>query len=273
MARVLGEAGRYVSQEGEKKYQKMLVAGFAVIGVMCWISGFLVGFLFHKILWWVSLLINAFALAAILVLRWWVYRRIDELAKQRKEFLRGASGEILVGYKLADFPDGFYVINDLKTESGNLDHVVIGPTGVFALDAKSWRGIVSADGKGELLLNDRFDRPHIKPFVGRVMGIRDRVKALALEMDAFFQPVFVFTSARVEANRGTTGNVHCIRDDQLHEYIVESKKGKRLNTKDVKTIARAFAALARMDPNFSDKTTAKDNSRPLSPETPKHTAS
>jgi hypothetical protein len=264
MARVLGEAGRYVSQEAEKKQQKMLVAGFAAMAVMCWISGFLVGFLFHKNLWWVSLLINAFALAAILVLRWWVFRRIEDLTKQRKEFLRGASGEMLVGYKLADFPDGFYVVNDLKTESGNLDHVVIGPTGVFALDAKSWRGIVSADGKGEVLLNGRFDRPHIKPFVGRVMGIRDRVKALAPEMDAFIQPVFVFTSAHVEAKWGMTGNVHCMTDDQLHNYIVESKKGKGLNTKEVKTVARAFAALARMDPHFADKTTDKDSSRPLS---------
>jgi hypothetical protein len=34
--------------------------------------------------------------------------------------------------------------------------------------------------------------------------------------------------------------------------------GKRLNTKEVKTIARAFAALARMDPRFSD--TTKENS-------------
>jgi hypothetical protein len=70
-----------------------------------------------------------------------------------------ARREISVGYKLSDFPDGFYIINDLKTESGNLDHVVIGPTGVFALDTKSWRGVVSADGKGELWLMVDSKRP------------------------------------------------------------------------------------------------------------------
>ena len=152
-----------------------------------------------------------------------------------------------------------------------MDHVVIGPTGVFALDTKNWRGVVSADGKGEVLINGRFEKPYIRQFVGRVMGIKDRVKALAPGVDPYIQAVFVFTSARVDANWGTTGNVHCIRDDQLHDYIVESKKGKRLTPKEV--IARAFAALARMDPHFSDKATTKDTSQPVSREVPKATES
>jgi len=131
-----------------------------------------------------------------------------------------------VGYKLSDFPDGFYIINGLKTQSGDLDHVVIGSTGVFALDVKNWRGVISADGGGELLFNNQpTDKPLLKQFVGRVMGIKDRVKALAPGVDPYIQAVFVFTSARVDANWGTTGNVHCIRDDQLFDYIVENKRG------------------------------------------------
>lgn len=238
---------------------------------MLWISGFLFGSLFYKKLWWVSLLVNGLALAVILVGRWWVYRRMEQLAKERKEFLRGACGEMSVGYRLSDFPEDFYIINDLNTDAGNLDHVVIGPTGVFALDTKSWRGVVTADGKGELLLNGRFEKAHVKQLVGRVMGIRDRVKALAPAMDPFIQAVFVFTSARVDANWGTTGNAHCIRDDQLFDYIVESKKGKKLNTKEVKAIARAFAALARMDPHFSERAAGKGSPRPVPPEAPKPT--
>jgi hypothetical protein len=256
MARVLGEAGHYVSAEADKKSREMLVAVFAAIGVIAWVSGFLFGSLFQKKLWWVSLLLNGIALVAMLALRWWAYRRLDKLAKERKDLVRGATGEVAVGYKLADFPVGYYIVNDLKTEAGNLDHVVIGPTGVFALDAKSWRGVVSGDGKGELLLNGRFDKPYIRQFVGRIMGIRDRVKVLAPEMDVFIKAVFVFTSARVEANWGTTGNVHCIRDDQLFNYIVENKP-KKLEVKEVKTIARAFAALARMDPGFAETQSAR----------------
>lgn len=217
MARTLGEAGKFVSDEADKKHRQMLVTGFVVFGLMCWVWGFLVGFAFHKKLWWVSLLVSTVALLAILGLRWWLYRHVDQLAKERKDYLRGASGEMSVGYKLTDFPDGFYIINGLKTQAGDVDHIVVGPTGVFALDTKSWRGVVSADGKGELLVNGVFEQPHITQFLRRVMGIRDRVKALAPEIDFFIKSVFVFTSARVEANWRDTGYVHCIRDDQLFE--------------------------------------------------------
>jgi hypothetical protein len=85
------------------------------------------------------------------------------------------------------------------------------------------------------------------------MGIKDRVKALAPNLDPYFQAVFVFTSARVDANWGTTKNVHCIRDDQLHDYIVESKRGSKLTKEQVETIARAFLGLANMEKDFTER--------------------
>ena len=45
--------------------------------------------------------------------------------------------------------------------------LVVGPTGVFVLDTKAWRGVVTSDGKGELLLNGQpTDKPYIRQFVG-----------------------------------------------------------------------------------------------------------
>jgi len=46
---------------------------------------------------------------------------------------KGATGEATVALALTRFPDSFSVINDLATPFGNLDHVVVGPTGVFIL--------------------------------------------------------------------------------------------------------------------------------------------
>jgi hypothetical protein len=135
---------------------------------------------------------------------------------------------------------------------------------VFVLDAKNWRGVVSAAGNGELLLNNNpTDKPHVKQFVGRIMGIKDRVKALAPGLDPYFQAVFVFTSARVEAGWGTTGKLHCIRDEQLYDYIVESKRGNKLTNEQVETIAQAFLGLAHMDPDFTAK--AEQDERPSVP--------
>jgi hypothetical protein len=57
--------------------------------------------------------------------------------------------------------------------------------------------------------------------------------------------------ARVDAKWGTTGHVHCVRDEQLYDYIVENKKGKKLNQKEIESISQAFLALARMDKDFA----------------------
>lgn len=255
MAKTLGEAGRYVSQAASEKQLKRLTVFVIAMAVTCWLSGFLIGFLFLKKLLWVSLLVNASALAVVLLLRKWAYKQLEDLDKQRADLRKGARGEIAIGLLLANFPDTFCVINDLATRFGNIDHVVIGPTGVFALDTKNWRGTVSADGKGELLLNGRAienGKTFVKPFVRRVMEVKDRLKGLA-QCDFYIQPIFVFTSAFVDANWGRTGSVFCMRDEQVYEFIVENEKPDRLKPEQVRTIARAFAALARMDSDFPEK--------------------
>jgi len=251
MAKVLGESGRYVSQEAGKRETRMFILTLVLCCVIAWISGFLFGFLFLKASHWVSLLISGVALLAISALGWWGNRQLEELSKQRKDMRKGAAGEISVGNRLANFPDAFRVLNDLTTPFGNLDHVVVGPTGVFVLDTKNWRGVVSADGRGELLCNGMpTDKPYVRHFTARVMDVKEKVKFLAQGLDPFFQPVFVFPSARVDANWGTTKSVHCIRDEQLFDYIVESKKGKKLTKEEVDKIAQGFLALAHMDKDF-----------------------
>ena len=44
--------------------------------------------------------------------------------------------------------DGWYVTHDLASGRGNIDHVIVGPPGVFVLDSKVWRGDVSIDQSG-----------------------------------------------------------------------------------------------------------------------------
>jgi len=57
---------------------------------------------------------------------------------------QGAKGEEMVGAELAWLPDSWRVINDISlNEKGhNVDHLVIGPGGVFSLNAKNLSGRV-----------------------------------------------------------------------------------------------------------------------------------
>jgi Nuclease-related domain len=72
-------------------------------------------------------------------------------SEQACTWQRGAQGERRTGRLLDRLPrDGFVVFHDLAVPGSpaNVDHLVIGPTGVFVIDSKQWTGSVhqGADG-------------------------------------------------------------------------------------------------------------------------------
>lgn len=244
MARVIGTAGRYARQQLSKKWVAVclfLCAGEFAAGAL------FVGATFVK-----KSLIAGAALAAIAVVGLVVAKRIlHKMELDTRSWEKGWDGEVAVGKKLADdLPRSFCVIHDLATDFGNLDHVVVGPTGVFAVETKNWRGLVTDDGNGELLLNGNpTDKPFVRQFTRTIMGIRDRWVLLA-KTDRFIQGVMVFPIAYEKAPWGKTGNVHCVSIDRIPSYFVNQKPQTRLSPDEVSMLARAFLALARMDEGF-----------------------
>jgi hypothetical protein len=267
MAQVLGESGRYASQQAVKKRGQGFIIALLGMGTIWLICGISIGLLLPSVLqnlrvpaWGSGVVCLVAGVASIGICRW-IFPKLDELEKERANWQRGANGEDMVAHELERFPEEFKVINDLTTPFGNLDHVVVGPTGVFILETKNWRGVVRADGQGELLWNDQpTDKPYVRRFLGRLMDIKGKVEVLAPGLNPYFQAVFVFTSARVDAHWGTTKSVNCIRDEQIFDYIVESKQGVKLTKQAVEKIARAFFGLAHMDADFTKR--VEGNVRP-----------
>jgi len=188
------------------------------------------------------------------ILIWLIGKRattkIDAIDRQRMSWRKGAVGEALVAGTLASLENDFVVINDVSKTFGNIDHIVIGPTGVYVIDTKNWKGTVNADGKGELLANERPpSKPAIKAMLGSVMDFQSKLKALA-EKDYFVRGLMVFPIAYLEANFGSTGHIHCLRDDQLVDYIQNKTFAKSLNSDDIDRINRAALQLAGMDERF-----------------------
>lgn len=76
---------------------------------------------------------------------------------------RGAQGEVEVARALESLPEGWVVLHDLAwpgRSRANLDHVVIGPGGVFVVDAKNWSGRVEVRDQ-VLLQNGRRREPTV----------------------------------------------------------------------------------------------------------------
>ena len=60
----------------------------------------------------------------------------------------GKAGELAVTDALKALPDQYVVLNDLMLPDGrgNVDHLVIGPNGIFVIETKNYSGCVSCWG-------------------------------------------------------------------------------------------------------------------------------
>jgi hypothetical protein len=236
-----------------QKHRRLILTGFLAFAILGALFGCVLSFWFVRgsiPAWWQIMgalaLVGASAGVGVVALG-----KLEKLDRERQAMRKGADGETRIAAVLAAFPDEFRVINSLSTPYGDLDHIVVGPTGVFIVDSKNWRGTVAADGRGELLLNGKpTDKPTIRPLVARTMSVREKIQTLSGFEPPFFQVLLAFPATRVEARWGTTGAALCITDDQLHDCIVEKKNSDKLDRRRVEALAQAFLALATMDKEF-----------------------
>lgn len=56
---------------------------------------------------------------------------------------KGAGAELLEEKMLESLPQGYRFIKDFNTGHGNIDFIVIGPSGIFTIEVKSEKGLVS----------------------------------------------------------------------------------------------------------------------------------
>lgn len=81
--------------------------------------------------------------------------KAERLLRRAEAFERGAEGERVVSALLNRLPAQWFVLDDLHwpgRDRANIDHVVVGPTGLFVIDAKNWNGKITIS-KGTLRQN------------------------------------------------------------------------------------------------------------------------
>jgi Nuclease-related domain len=117
-------------------------------------------------------------LAVAALVGWRLRFRVSE---QARTWQRGAHGERHTARQLRRLHrDGYVVFHDLAVPDSpaNVDHVVIGPTGVFVIDSKQWTGSVHQGADGLTWHNHyRLDRTletvrWEAETVGRLLGTR-----------------------------------------------------------------------------------------------------
>ena len=120
MAQIHGVAGEWARVKGT-------VAGLWPLFLGVFAAGFSVALFFVLPLTAASLLV-----ASLL----WIIWSLVQGMRRVERFFKGARGEERVSGILETLPDGYHVFNDFVACGKHVDHVVVGPGGVFSVETK-----------------------------------------------------------------------------------------------------------------------------------------
>lgn len=250
MAIVYGKAGENAFSKGLEKQLNTLLSIVIGCSVLFALVGFLCGLGFSG-----RSTLQLLSLAGLLLLVFTIIilqRKIDKLLETRfrgaRAWRRGAEGERVIAELLeSDLPDDYFVFNDVRFPGrmANIDHIVIGPSGIYTINTKNWRGIVkwSEDGNTLMWNGEPEKKRTAEAAQADALDVHDKLRVL-MNRDFFVKPILVFPMAKVVPK--LDASVELQQDD----YLIEKRlkyidKRNALSEKDVKGIVNAMTALFR----------------------------
>src|SRR6266404_2005155 len=252
MPKIFGVPGAHSAHQSVKAYKRKFLTIVFIAAIAAFLEGIMLTILF------VTRGEASSAAAAALVIGiclWWFCRyagrRITALERERFYWGKGAVGGREVEAELQRLSSKFFIFHNLNTGRGTFEHVVLGPTGFFAVETKNWIGLVGVDQAGELTLNSQaVEQPYVKMFLRRIVLLRDQFGTLADGGDLYIRGVMVFPSAHVDAPYGSTQEVHCVRLEQLHDYIEHPVYSRKLGQDEIDRLVRLLRHIAGTDRSF-----------------------
>jgi len=110
------------------------------------------------------------------------------------KFRSGIIGEKLIGDELKKLDANYTVFQDLHVpgKKENIDFVVVGPTGIFAIEVKNHHGKVGFNGD-ELTLNDKsLEKDFLRQTMREATSLHDYLVSSSVT-NAFVTPIIVFS--------------------------------------------------------------------------------
>jgi hypothetical protein len=147
----------------------------------------------HTWLWIVFGIAGSASTILILSKNGFLEKYLDKFAKERIRWLRGGQGEALVAWHLRDdLSDAWHIFHNVKLwKDGDLDHVLIGPRGLYCISTKSNRGLYSAGRDGKYLLNEE-ETDHLHEAQRLALQLRDRLAGILGRGNVpWIQPVLI----------------------------------------------------------------------------------
>lgn len=163
-------------------------------------------------------------------------RRATHTIKRAKDAERGAAAEEKVALKLNELPEDYFGFHDIGFKGFNIDHIVLGPAGIFVIETKSHGGNIGARGN-TLLLNGK---PPAKNFLNQVWSQAKNMEEYLWKMTSKewkIKPVLCFTNGYVKVRRPVKG-VEVVSLRYLNTFL--KRQPENLDTDGIQHILRVL---------------------------------
>jgi hypothetical protein len=165
---------------------------------------------------------------------------LPKVLRQLRATQRGRLGERLTAQLVGGLSDDYYLINDIVLGRGNIDHVIVGPCGILAIETKRVGGAIHCDGD-DWTVKGRSVRSYSKQVKAGAMAVKAVVGAIRPELRGeYVQAVVVLTDphCRVTINRAQVG---IVRFSELLPFITVLANKRRMNRAVVQSVVVALA--------------------------------
>jgi hypothetical protein len=154
----------------------------------------------------------------------------------------GWEGEKQVAKLLANaLSDDYYLINDLylRDGGGDIDHIILGPNGVFVLETKNWRGNFSCKGdewkrEGQRSLSS--PSRQVKRNAAKIKQIIDGSSGLRL-LSIWVEGIVVFTNKHSKLYV-TNPTVSILSLSELVNYITTFRSSRQFSKEQLEAIGQ-----------------------------------
>ena len=203
MAKLHGMAGEWARVRGTVLSLWPLFLSFVLMGA------FLAAMFIGSNTWVFGIL---FIASLISVFLYWKkgLRRIES-------FFRGARGEERVANVLSNLPEAYHVFNDFEAGADYVDHVVVGPAGIFSIETKSWQGEVKIE-EGHVLVNGALpSRNPVLQAQHEADKVRSVIKKLGFDISVI--PVVCFASDTFVSDAAQCGSVKILNSNAIQNWF------------------------------------------------------
>jgi len=158
-------------------------------------------------------------------------------------YLKGAQGEEVAARMLSFFPSQYTVFHSVrlpaegKNPPMDLDHVLLCSDGIYVIETKNWKGLLTIEG-GKVLYNGRVpSRPPIEQTYKEARRLRDCLHDVC---GTYYPvvPVLCFVQNRIESTSDVSGVLVC-DDGSLMDTIL-AHSGEAINEDHYKQIHYAL---------------------------------